>query len=312
MITVTANNSSGSNMLMLGLGNAGGKAAFYALQRGGLPGLRFAALDSDAAALELLKGINTELLPPPELILPQPPPATGTAEPPRPASTESGLELEEGSPEFTPAATLPESPQEKQPNPTASLTAEGREKLHAFLDSQFPTLRLLVAVFGLGGDNGGLYGLETIRYAKEHGLACGAVVILPHPFEKASRHEAANARLGTLHALTQAHIVLPCGEFVPLFDDSTKDDAFPQGVRWLADCTLGFLKPFAMRKPRKKIPTATADNGTDQLTFIFTDQPTGIFVGSQPTNLNGQNLDIPTYQRLNIEIETEADVPDDY
>ena len=309
MITVTTNNSSGSNMLLLGLGNVGGRAAVYALHRGGLPGLRLAALDSDSDALELLKGndINAELLPPPSRR--QPPQLDAQAPQPAPAVTtsDSGLELEEGAPDFTPnTAPQPATGDASQP---AILTSEGLEKLHAFLDSQFPTLRLLVTVFGLGGDSGGLYGLEAIRYAKEHGLACGAVVILPHPFENPSRHAAANARLQELHALTQAHIVLPCAEFVPLFDDSTKDDAFPQGVRWLAECSLGFLRPFALRKPTRKIQSSSSDKG--QLTFVFTDQPTGIFVGTQPTNLYGKNLDIPTFKRLNIEFETEAELSSD-
>ena len=35
--------TSGSNMMLFGIGNVGGRAVFYALQRGSLPGLRLFA-----------------------------------------------------------------------------------------------------------------------------------------------------------------------------------------------------------------------------------------------------------------------------
>ncbi|NLZ64609.1 MAG: hypothetical protein GX902_12465, partial [Lentisphaerae bacterium] len=60
-------NISETNMLLLGVGNAGGRAAYYVFQRGSLPGLRICALDSDPEPLKLLNGLNTILLPePPE------------------------------------------------------------------------------------------------------------------------------------------------------------------------------------------------------------------------------------------------------
>ena len=271
--------TSGSNMMLFGIGNVGGRAVFYALQRGSLPGLRLFAADDDAEALSLLKGVNTAVLPPPSTVAV---PAAMDAAP----STDEVLETT-----FEPG-----------------LSAAGKTALHELLAAQASTLQLLTIVCGLGGETGGLYGLEAIRYAKEHGLACAAVVIMPHPFESEERKQAAAIRLRELEELAQAHIVLPCAEMFPLFGEETDTEAFSQGVRWLAECSLGFLRPFVARSGRRRPKQAFAETADgSQLTFVFDDHPTGIFVGVPPTNIDGQNLDIPTWRRRNIEFETEVE-----
>lgn len=302
-------------MMLFGIGNVGGRVAFYALQRGSLPGLRLAAVDADADALALLNGINTVLVPPPVQVA-----APAVEAPSAENAPEEGEAKAEEAEEAEETAEAGAEETAEQPSAESlldttmslGLSAAGRTALHEFLDAQFPTLQLLTVVCGLSGEVGGLYGLEAIRYAKERGVACAAVVIMPHPFETEERKKEAVERLSELEALAQAHIVLPCAEMFPLFGNETDKEAFSQGVRWLAECSLGFLRPFATRKNlrRKKTPILeTEDN--NQLTFVFEDHPMGIFAGCQPTNVDGQNLDIPTWRRRNLEFETEAEMPSD-
>jgi len=287
MINVKANSASGSNMLLLGLGDVGGRAAVYALQRGSLPGLRIAALDTDCQALELIAGIAKQEMPP---LCPVAAPVVEAADGEQPAgATETVIET----------------------SMSMGLSAEGLEKLHGFLDGQFPTIQAMVVVFGLGGETGAFYGMEALRYAKEKNVACGAVVNTPHQFEPSEHLAAAEKRLAELYTLTPAHVVLPCAAFMPVFGENGTEEAFSQGVRWLAECALGFLRPFALPNVQIKKQLVKPD-GSGQLTLVFDnsdDAATGIFAGKQPTNLYGQNLDIPTFQRLHLEFDRTAELP---
>jgi len=251
-----------TNMLLLGVGNAGGRAAYYVFQRGSLPGLRICAMDSDPEPLKLLNGLNTVLLPEPEQTL---------------AEDES--------------SSLPAEQQALQ-------------VLHEALDAQFPTIQLLLVVTGLGGRTGYYYTLETLRYARKKSLACAAVVAMPHSFDAPELHSRAEVGLQQLREITPAVQLLPCAEFGHLFLHKAREEAYPQAARWLAESCLGFLHPFAKLKFSNK-PTAKGSKKDDpnQLTFIFSDQPRGIFTGGLPSNYYGQNLDLPTFQRLKIEID---------
>jgi hypothetical protein len=55
--------------------------------------------------------------------------------------------------------------------------------------------------------------------------------------------------------------------------------------------------------PKRVSGKAGRKEDPNQLTFVFSDQPRGIFTGGLPSNFYGQNLDIPTFQRRNIEID---------
>lgn len=248
--TMTGDN----NMLLAGIGNAGGRAAYYVFQRGSLPGLRICAMDSDPAALLQLSGLNTVLLP----------------EPVDPEAEGGG-----------------------------SLAV-----LHSALDAQFPTIHLLLVVTGLGGRAGCYYTIETLRYARSKKLACAAIVAMPHSFDSPEQHARAETGLRQLREITPAVQLLPCQEFGTLFLDKSREEAYPQAARWLAESSIGFLYPFAKFKPAKKISgKAGRKEDPNQLMFVFSDQPRGIFTGGLPSNYYGQNFDIPTFQRRNIEID---------
>lgn len=254
-------NISETNMLLLGVGNAGGRAAYYVFQRGSLPGLRICALDSDPEPLKLLNGLNTILLPePPEDIA-----ADQSADP----LAESAVQM-----------------------------------LHQALDAHFPTIQLLLVVTGLGGRTGYCYTLETLRYAKQKSLACAAVVAMPHSFDTPAQHTRAEVGLQQLREITPAVQILPCAEFGHLFLHKARDEAYPQAARWLAESCLGFLHPFAKLKFSNRPPAKSGrKDDPNQLTFIFSDQPRGIFTGGLPSNYYGQNFDLPTFQRLKIDID---------
>jgi len=243
-----------NNMLLIGVGNAGGRAAYYVFQRGSLPGLRICAMDSDADALQQLSGLNTILLP-------------------ETVDAEAGEEV-------------------------------SHPVLHAALDAQFPTVHLLLVVTGLGGRAGCYYTLETLRYARSKKLACAAIVAMPHSFDSPELHARAETGLRQLREITPAVQLLPCQEFGELFLDKSREEAYPQAARWLAESSIGFLYPFAKFKiPKRVSGKAGRKEDPNQLTFIFSDQPRGIFTGGLPSNFYGQNLDIPTFQRRNIEID---------
>jgi cell division GTPase FtsZ len=243
-----------NNMLLVGVGNAGGRAAYYVFQRGSLPGLRICAMDSDEEALQRLSGLNTVKLP---------------------------------------------SPPESDDNPETDLSV-----LHAALEAQFPTIHLLLVLTGLGGRTGCYYTLETLRYARSKKLACAAIVAMPHSFDSPDLHTRAETGLRQLREITPAVQLLPCQEFGSLFLDKSREEAYPQAARWLAESSIGFLYPFAKFKTPKRVASKSNRKGDpNQLTFVFNDQPRGIFTGGLPSNYNGQNLDIPTYQRLNADID---------
>jgi|LSQX01.2.fsa_nt_gb cell division GTPase FtsZ len=241
-----------NNMLLIGVGKAGGKAAYYVLQRGGLPGLRICVMDSDAEALGHIQGLNTILLP----------------------------ENEE------------QNAEEKYKN------------LHEALEAQFPALQLLLVVCGLGGRTGCHYSLEILRHARRHNLACAAIVAMPHSFDALEMHSRASGALKELREITPAVQLLPCQEFGKLFVDKSQQEAYPQAARWLAETSLGFLHPFVDNSaPGRKEAKNKLDEANNQLTFTFQDQPLGIFAGGLPSKYYGENLDLPSCQRLKIHID---------
>jgi len=247
-----------NNMLLIGVGNAGGRAAYYVYQRGSLPGLRIGAMDSDEAALQQLSGLNTVLLPAPE----------------------------------------------EAPDETGDAADERHSVLYSALDAQFPTIHLLLVVTGLGGRAGCYYTLETLRYARSKKLACAAIVAMPHSFDSPELHSRAETGLRQLREITPAVQLLPCQEFGALFLDKTREEAYPQAARWLAESSIGFLYPFAKFPPPKRVSGKGArKEDPNQLQFVFSDQPRGIFTGGLPSNYYGQNFDIPTFQRRNVNID---------
>ena len=159
-------------------------------------------------------------------------------------------------------------------------------------------------VTGLGGRTGCYYTLETLRYARSKKLACAAIAAMPHSFDSPELHARAETGLRQLREITPAVQLLPCQEFGKLFLDKSQEEAYPQAARWLAESSIGFLYPFAkFNIPKRASGKAGRKEDANQLTFVFSDQPRGIFTGGLPSNYYGQNLDIPTFQRRNIEID---------
>ena len=241
-------------MLLIGVGKAGGKAAYYVFQRGGLPGLRICVMDSDAEALRHMHGLNTILLP------------------------------------------LPEKEDSEE---------EQHRILHSALEAQFPSVQLVLVLCGLGGRTGCHYSLQILRHAQRHALACAAIVAMPHSFDAPELHSRAAEGLQELRQITPAVQLLPCQEFGKIFVDKSQQEAYPQAARWLAETCLGFLHPFVdYSSPERKSTKGKLNKENNQLTFIFQDQPLGIFAGGLPSKYYGENLDQPSYQRLKVHIDS--------
>jgi len=265
----------GKDILLLGIGTAGSRSAYYVFQHGSLPGLRITAMDSDVNALQKYSGLNTVEMPVPEKL-------------------ETAAEIED--PERMP------------------------EVLKNALDAHFASIAMVLVVAGMGGKTGGRYALQAVSYAKQHAIPCAAVVLLPHEFEGEEHRIEAENNLTILSSMIQTVMVLPCVEFMQLFPNQSRKEIFPQAVRWMAECSLGFLKTFSRiptrkKKPFKKMgkngeekPEIDPDSDENQLEFMFSDEPRGIFVGGFPSNYDGQNLDIPTYERQSIAIDCAEDL----
>lgn len=172
------------------------------------------------------------------------------------------------------------------------------------LDAQFPTIKLLLLIGGLGGKTSSHYLLQALNYAKEKKMPVATIVAMPHCFDKPNQHDRAAKTLQELQRVTEALQVLHCTELGILFQDQTKELAYQQAMRWLAESCLGFLRPF-VKASQSKVNTETSKTKEEstQLTLEFDDQPRGIFSGMEPTKYYGENLDVPTYQRKKISVD---------
>ena len=56
--------------------------------------------------------------------------------------------------------------------------------------------------------------------------------------------------------------------------------------------------PATAETPRKKGRRAKGSDG--QMLFVFKEEDLGIFSAKDPTKYFGENLDLPTYSRLNL------------
>ncbi|MBR6471426.1 MAG: hypothetical protein IKS83_06485 [Victivallales bacterium] len=241
-------NTSGE-LLLLGIGTAGSRAAYYIYQRGGLPGLRILAVDSGDAIQEI--------------------------------------------PAALPSAQLPLPPKV----PVGEAAREANESLNAIIDAHLRGARMLFIVTCLGGNTGAYYTQAALLYAKLHNLPAAALVAMPHDFDNDECKWTADSALDTLRAQHFKVLSLDCQAFGHLFPDQSREAAYPQAVRWIAETTLGYLKLFTLQEnPRGERPN-TAFAGRSRPNVPMDDLPRGIFTNVPATFFNGENLDLPTFWR---------------
>ena len=119
----------------------------------------------------------------------------------------------------------------------------------------------------------------------------------PHDFDSEECKWTAQSTLDTLRAQHFKVLSLDCQTFGALFPDASREAAYSQAVRWIAETTLGYLKLFSLQENSR---SGAGKGPTDkQRTRLGTDSlPRGIFTGVPATFYNGENLDLPTYWRI--------------
>ena len=237
-----------ADILLLGLGTAGTRAAYYIYQRGGLPGLRILTADSGDETDEVPPGLGSARLPLPPKV------------------------------------------------PAGEAAREANDALNAILENERQNAQMLFIVTCLGGSTGAYYTQAALLYATLHNLPAAALVAMPHAFDSEECKWTAKSTLDTLRAQHFNVLSLDCETFGALFPDSSQETAYPQAVRWIAESTLGYLKLFTLRERARRDNEPTggkprSDQATENL-------PRGIFTGVPATFYNGENLDLPTYWRL--------------
>ena len=238
-----------ADILLLGIGTAGSRAAYYIYQRGGLPGLRIMAADSGDEGTELTPIINCALLPLPPKV------------------------------------------------PAGEAARAANDALNGILEAERKNAQMLFIVTCLGGATGAYYTQAALLYATLHNLPAAALVAMPHDFDSEECKWTAQSTLDTLRAQHFKVLSLDCQTFGALFPDASREAAYSQAVRWIAETTLGYLKLFSLQEnPRSGAGKGPTDK---QRTRLGTDSlPRGIFTGVPATFYNGENLDLPTYWRI--------------
>lgn len=247
-----------TDILLLGIGTAGARTAYYLYQRGGLPTLRIAAVDSDPEQLAMLPSLHCQVVPP--------------------------------------APTLP----------VGSAGENARNALQGAMDKFLAQAKMMVVVTCLGGSTGDFYTQVAMDYARKKGIPSSAIVAMPHGFDS---EEYKNGAAEVLDILRVQHFdVLPlnCASLGGLFPDETRENAYAQAVRWIAETAIGYLTLFT--QPRSV--SASSDEKIKSKAMKFDELPRGIFTGVYPTIVDHQNLDIPTYLRLTQEFSSNREEAD--
>lgn len=239
------------DILILGIGTAGSRAAYYLYQRGELPCARIIAVDSDEGQLDTLPTLHTILVPPPPSL------------------------------------------------PVGSAAEQAKQAFLAALDEPLVTAKMLVVVTCLGGNTGDYYTQFALEAAQSQDIPSFTFAALPHAFDSEEYRNCATQTLGILKAQHFFVITLDCAKFGQFFPDISKDNAYAQAVRWIAESTIGYMKLFA--QPKVDAEKRAAQYSKSKV-MNFDEMPRGIFAGTYPTIIDNQNLDIPTYLRLNLDI----------
>lgn len=207
-------------------------------------------------------------------------------------AADSGDEINE-TPATLATAHLPLPPKV----PAGEAAREANDALNAILEVERKNAQMLFIVTCLGGATGAYYTQAALLYATLHNLPAAALVAMPHDFDSEECKWTAQSTLDTLRAQHFKVLSLDCQTFGALFPDASREAAYPQAVRWIAETTLGYLKLFTLTENSR---SGGGKGLTDkQRTGLGTDNlPRGIFTGVPATFYNGENLDLPAYWRI--------------
>lgn len=239
-------------IVILGIGTAGARAAYYLYQRGELQSAGIYAVDSDENQLATLPTMQTILVPlPPSL-------------------------------------------------PVGNAAEQARQAFRAALEEPLAQAKMLVVVTCLGGNTGDFYTQFALEAAQSKGIHSFTFAALPHAFDSEEYRNCASQALGILESQHFKIITLDCQTFGKYFPDPSQENAYAQAVRWLAETTIGYMKLFAQSKVDIERRAALRSKSK---VMNFDEMPRGIFSATFPTIIDNQNLDVPTYLRLNLDIE---------
>ena len=240
------------SILLLGMGTAGARAAFYLYQRGALDAQSILAVDADAEQLASLRTLQCLPVPPPPAL------------------------------------------------PAGTAAQNAREALEQGLSSRLAGCQMLLVVTCLGGATGDFYTQAVLLLAQQRGIPAVTIAALPHAFDSRELQERAAQTLGVLQAQHFEVLTLNCGRLGQFFPDVSRENAYAQAVRWIAETAIGFLTLFTL--PRVDAPGSP--NSLDHPKGMdFDEMPRGIFASLRPAIWDSRgNLDVPPYLRLHLSL----------
>lgn len=174
--------------------------------------------------------------------------------------------------------------------------------------------RLLVLTAALGGGTGTGALLPLVELAASMELPVVVVASVPYAFEGDQRARLPEADVQRMQALARAVVMLPGDALLATMPAVPSSEiAFGRLAAWLGEVAAAILHPFINPLPDLALaPPATdgapaaakgAARAQEQLLFSFSELSLGIFSATEPTRYNGQNLDVPTFQRRGIAVD---------
>jgi hypothetical protein len=161
-----------------------------------------------------------------------------------------------------------------------------------------------------------------VEYAAGMGLPVLVLASTPYSFEGEDRVQLSDAERRRLQELCRAFVVLPADALQGTMPAvPAVDVAFGRLALWLGEVAAGMLQPYINPLPEPPLakdsasPAIATSKGVgakgkmlsskaqEQLFFSFSELSLGIFSATEPTRYNGQNLDVPTFQRRGIGID---------
>ena len=241
------------SILLLGMGTAGSRAAFYLYQRATLEPSAILAVDSEPDQLASLRTLQCLQVPVPPAL------------------------------------------------PAVAAAQNAREALLQGLEERLQGCQMLVVVTCLGGATGDFYTQAALMLAQQRAIPATTIAALPHAFDSQELRERAAQTLNVLQAQHFEVLTLDCGHLGKFFPDASRENAYAQAVRWIAETTIGYLALFTL--PRVAA-ARSAEAPAHSRAMDFEEMPRGIFASLRPAIWEQQNLDVPTYLRLKLTLPT--------
>ncbi len=204
----------------------------------------------------------------------------------------------------------------------SALAAAAFQTDQALFGELLGACRLLMVTVTLGGGTGTGALLPLVEYASCMGLPVLVLASTPYSFEGDDRVHLTDDERQRLQELCRAFVVLPADALQGTMPAvPAVDVAFGRLALWLGEVAAGMLQPFINPLPEppsakdSASPVVAASSGAggkgkvlnsntqEQLFFSFSELSLGIFSATEPTRYNGQNLDVPTFQRRGIGID---------